>query len=92
MKKVLIIGITLLICAASISAQNKYQMQCWIVGDSLMVNVDYVSEKTSPDVGDYSLLSQVVQIKAISTGSIGYTFHNHEDTVRLLKQSDIFSR
>ena len=67
---------------ANISAQNKYEMRCWIVGDSLKVNVDYVSEKEFPEVEDYFLLTQVANIKTISTGCIGYTFHNDGDTVR----------
>lgn len=78
----------LMLCAAmvamvaNISAQNKYEMRCWIVGDSLKVNVDYVSEKEFPEVEDYFLLTQVANIKTISTGCIGYTFHNDGDTVR----------
>ena len=68
--------------ASNISAQNKYEIRCWIVGDSLKVNVDYVTEKEFPEVEDYFLLTQVANIKTVSIGGIGYTFHYDGDTVR----------
>jgi hypothetical protein len=83
MKKALMLCAAMFAIAANISAQNRYEMRCWIVGDSLKVNVDYVSEKEFPEVEDYFLLTQVANIKTISTGCTGYTFHNDADTVRL---------
>ena len=83
MKKVLMICAVMFALAANISAQNKYEMRCWIIGDSLKVNVDYVSEREFPEVEDYLLLTQDADIKTVSTGSIGYTFHNDGDTLRL---------
>ena len=68
--------------ATNISAQNRYEMRCRIVGDSLKINVDYVSEKEFPQVEDYFLLTQVANIKTVFSGCTGYTFHNDGDTVR----------
>ena len=82
MKRLLMIFAAMIAFATNISAQNKYEMRCRIVGDSLKVNVDYVSEKEFPEVEDYFLLTQVANIKTISTGCIGYTFHNDGDTIR----------
>ena len=82
MKKNILIYALLFFLTADILAQNKYEMRCWIRGDSLTVNVDYVSKKEYPEVEDYFLLTEVAKLEIVSAGCIGYTFHNDGDTVR----------
>ena len=72
-----------IVCALGLTtvAQNKYEMDCRIEGDSLFVKVDCVFEKEYPEV-DFFLLTNTANIRMVNTACLGYTYSQKDDTVR----------
>lgn len=78
MKKLFLLGAMVCALGMRVSAQNKYEMDCRIEGDSLFVKVDCVFEKEYPEV-DFFLLTNTANIRMDDTA---YTYSQKEDTVR----------